>query len=104
MKLCVIVARGLGAGHTGPYGNRWVSTPSLNALALEGAAREERGTVGADFNAAFNGGVLLVTYCFGQVAQVYGYRVVFLLVAGLTGSGCFMLPGQMRKSLLARPS
>jgi MFS family permease len=92
-----VVGVGFGLAHGAFY-------PSLNALALEGAAREERGTVGAHFNAAFNGGVLLVTYCFGQVAQAYGYRVVFLLVAGLTSSGCFMLRGQMRKSLLARPS
>jgi hypothetical protein len=35
MKLCVIVARGLGAAHTGPYGNRWIDTPALNALAAE---------------------------------------------------------------------
>jgi MFS family permease len=92
-----VVGIGFGLAHGAFY-------PSLNALALEGAARDERGTIGAYFNAAFNGGVLIVTYCFGQVAQAYGYRVVFLLVAGLTCSGCFMLRGQMRKPLLARPS
>ena len=36
MKLCVIVSRGLGAAHTGPYGNRWIDTPALDALAAEG--------------------------------------------------------------------
>lgn len=92
-----VVGVGFGLAHGAFY-------PSLNALALEGAAREQRGNIGAYFNAAFNGGVLIVTYCFGQVAQVYGYRIVFLLVAGLTCSGCFMLWGQMRKSWLARPS
>lgn len=92
-----VVGIGFGLAHGAFY-------PSLNALALEGAARAERGTIGAYFNAAFNGGVLIVTYCFGQVAQVYGYRVVFLLVAGLTCSGVLMLWGQRRKSLLARPS
>jgi MFS family permease len=92
-----VVGIGFGLAHGAFY-------PSLNALALEGAARDERGAIGAYFNAAFNGGVLIVTYCFGQVAQAYGYRVVFLLVGGLTCSGCFMLRGQMRKSLLARPS
>jgi MFS family permease len=91
-----VLGVGFGLAHGALY-------PSLNALALEGAAREERGTLGGYFNAAFNGGVLLVTYCFGQVAQAYGYRVVFLLVAGLAGTGCFMLRGQVRKSLLARP-
>jgi predicted MFS family arabinose efflux permease len=66
--------------------------------------REERGSVGAYFNAAFNAGVLVVTFCFGQIAQVYGYRVVFLLVACLSGSGCFMLWSQARKAWLARSS
>src|SRR4051794_32657272 len=35
MKLVVLNLRGLGAGHAGPYGNRWVDTPSLNALAAQ---------------------------------------------------------------------
>lgn len=35
MKLCVLNLRGLGAAHTGPYGNRWIDTPSLNALAAQ---------------------------------------------------------------------
>ncbi len=78
--------------------------PTLNALVLEGVAREQRGTVGAHFNAAFNGGVLLVTFCFGQIAQAYGYRVVFLLVACLSVTGSFMLWSLARKSWLARPS
>jgi MFS family permease len=78
--------------------------PSLNALALEGVSRERRGTVGAHFNAAFNGGVLIVTFCFGQIAQLYGYRVVFLVVACLSASGSFVLWSQARKSWLVRPS
>jgi MFS family permease len=93
----IVVGLGFGLAHGAFY-------PSLNALALEKAERSERGTVGAYFNAAFNGGVLLVTYCFGQVAQAYGYRIVFLLVAVLTLSGCLALRGQMRKTLLVRPS
>jgi predicted MFS family arabinose efflux permease len=60
--------------------------------------------VGAYFNASFNGGVLLVTFCFGQVAQLYGYRLVFLLVACLSATGCVAVLSQARKSLLARPS
>ena len=91
-----VLGLGFGLAHGAFY-------PSLNALALEGVAREERGMVGAYFNAAFNGGVLLVTFCFGQVAQAYGYRVVFLLVACLSASGCFLLLSQARKSLLTRP-
>lgn len=35
MKLCVLNLRGLGVGHAGPYGNRWIDTPSLNALAAQ---------------------------------------------------------------------
>jgi MFS family permease len=92
-----LVGVGFGLAHGAFY-------PSLNALALETAERAERGTVGAYFNAAFNGGVLIVTFCFGQVAQAYGYRIVFLLVAVLTLSGSVMLRSQMRKPLLARPS
>ena len=59
--------------------------------------------IGAYFNAAFNAGVLFVTFCFGHLAQSYGYRVVFLLVAGITASGCFSLLGPTRKAWLARP-
>jgi MFS family permease len=93
----IVVGLGFGLAHGAFY-------PSLNALALETAERSERGSVGAYFNAAFNGGVLLVTYCFGQVAQAYGYRIVFLLVAVLTLSGCLVLRSQMRKPLFVRPS
>jgi MFS family permease len=92
-----LLGLGFGLAHGAFY-------PSLNALALEGVAREQRGTVGAYFNAAFNGGVLIVTFCFGQIAQAYGYRVVFLLVACLSVSGSFVLWSQSRKSLLVRPS
>jgi MFS family permease len=91
-----LVGVGFGLAHGAFY-------PSLNALALEGASHHERGTLGAYFNAAFNGGALVVTFCFGQVAQVYGYRVVFLVVALLAGSGSLLLRGQARKSVLARP-
>jgi hypothetical protein len=48
--------------------------------------------------------VLVVTFCFGQIAQQYGYRIVFLLVACLSVSGSFVLWSQSRKSLLVRPS
>lgn len=86
-----VLGLGFGLAHGAFY-------PSLNALALEGVARKERGSVGAWFNAAFNAGVLLVTFCFGQVAQSYGYRTVFLLVACLTASGSFVLLSQSRKA------
>jgi MFS family permease len=91
------VGLGFGLAHGAFY-------PSLNALALEQVPREKRGMVGAYFNAAFNAGALLVTYCSGQVAQSYGYRVVFLLVACLIASGCVMLLGQARRPAIARPS
>lgn len=76
--------------------------PSLNAAALEGISKGQRGSVGAYFNAAFNAGVFVVTFCFGQIAQLYGYRIVFLLVACLSASGCFVLFGQARKPRLLR--
>ena len=91
-----VVGLGFGLAHGAFY-------PSLNALALEGVTREERGTVGAHFNAAFNAGILLVTFSCGQLAQAYGYRVVFLLVACLSASGCFLLLSRARKSWLPRP-
>ncbi len=71
--------------------------PSLNALALEGATHHERGTITAYFIAAFNAGVLVVTFGLGQVAEAYGYPTIFLLVALLTASGCPLLFGQMRR-------
>jgi hypothetical protein len=36
MKLLVLVLRGLQAGAAGPYGNRWIDTPTLDALAAGG--------------------------------------------------------------------
>jgi MFS family permease len=90
-----VVGLGFGLAHGAFY-------PSLNALALQGVARAQRGTVGAYFNAAFNAGVFIVTFCFGQVAQLYGYRVVFLLVACLSASGSFALLSRGRRPRFAR--
>lgn len=36
MKALVVVLRGLPAGAIGPYGNRWIETPTLGALAARG--------------------------------------------------------------------
>lgn len=107
--LVVGTAAALSRGWLGPVGlvfglAHGAFYPALNALVLEGVAREARGTVGAYFNAAFNAGVLLVTFVFGQVAEAYGYRIVFVLVAGLTVSGSFALFRQMRGSWLPRAS
>jgi MFS family permease len=106
----VVVAStaGLARGWLGPLGLGFglahgAFYPSLNALALEGTPRGERGTVGAWFNAAFNAGVLLVTFCLGQVAQSYGYRVVFLLVACLSAAGCFVVLSRARKPVRQAP-
>jgi MFS family permease len=108
-SLVVAVTAGLGRGWLGPLGLGFglahgMFYPSLNALALEGVPREARGTVGAQFNAAFNGGVFVVTFCFGQIAEAHGYRGVFWLVACLSVTGSFLLWSQARKSWLARPS
>jgi len=108
-SLVVAVTAGLSRGWLGVLGLGFglahgAFYPSLNALALEQVPREKRGMIGAHFNAAFNAGGLLVTFCFGQIAQHYGYRVVFLAVACLSATGCFMLLGQARKPVFARPS
>lgn len=92
-----VLGLGFGLAHGAFY-------PSLNALALEKVPRGKRGRVGAHFSAAFNGGTLLVTFCFGQLAELFGYRSVFLLAAGLSVTGCFVLFGQPKKAALARPS
>src|SRR5262249_36958033 len=36
MNVLVVTARGLQAGALGPYGNPWIDTPALDALAAEG--------------------------------------------------------------------
>ncbi len=100
--LVVAMTAGLSRGWLGPLGVGFglahgAFYPSLNALALEGVARNERGSAGAWFNAAFNMGVLLVTFCFGHVAQLYGYRSVFLVVACLCAAGSFVVLSQTRK-------
>jgi MFS family permease len=78
--------------------------PSVNALALENASHQQRGTISGYFNASFNAGVLLVTSCFGHVAQTYGYPTIFVLVAVITATGCPLLYAQIRrKSWLDRP-
>lgn len=101
--LVVAMTAGLSRGWLGPLGVGFglahgAFYPSLNALALEGVPRSERGSTGAWFNAAFNAGVLVVTFCFGHVAQRYGYRSVFLLVSVLCAAGCFVVLGQTRKT------
>ncbi|HEY6077897.1 MAG TPA: MFS transporter [Polyangiaceae bacterium] len=107
--LVVACAAGLERGWLAPLGLAFglahgVFYPALNALALEGAERGQRGSISAYFNAAFNLGILLVTAGLGHVAEQYGYRVVFLLVALLTASGCPLFWSQMRrKPWLARP-
>jgi MFS family permease len=100
----VAATAGLARGWLGPIGVGFglahgAFYPSLNALALEGVARGERGTLGAWFNAAFNAGVLFVTFGMGQVAQAFGYRIVFVLVSGVAAAGCFVVLSQARKTL-----
>jgi MFS family permease len=102
--LVVAMTAGLSRGWLAPLGVGFglahgAFYPSLNALALEGVERGQRGSAGAWFNAAFNAGVLLVTFGFGQVAQHYGYRSVFLVVSGLCALGCFIVLAQSKKPL-----
>jgi MFS family permease len=105
--LVVAMTAGLARGWLAPLGVGFglahgAFYPSLNALALEGVERGQRGSAGAWFNAAFNAGVFLVTFCFGHVVQLYGYRVAFLLVALLCAAGCFVVLAQARKPLPRR--
>jgi MFS family permease len=105
--LVVAMTAGLARGWLAPLGVGFglahgAFYPSLNALALQGVAQNQRGSAGARFNAAFNAGVLLVTFCFGHVAQLYSYRSAFLLVACLCAVGCFVVLAEARKSLAAR--
>lgn len=75
--------------------------PALNALVLEGVTREQRGSITAYFTAAFNAGLLLVTLCFGGIAERFGFSVVFLLVALIAASGCPLLWSQTRRKAVA---
>lgn len=48
MKLLVIIVRGLQAGAAGPYGNRWIETDSLDALAAQGVVFDQHFAVHPD--------------------------------------------------------
>jgi arylsulfatase A-like enzyme len=41
MKVLVLAARGLQAGYVGCYGNAWIATPTLDALAAEGVVFDQ---------------------------------------------------------------
>jgi predicted MFS family arabinose efflux permease len=70
-----------------------VAYPTMNALAIELAPEAARGRAITLFNGAFNLGASMSAFGFGQVAERWGYRSVFLpasalgLVALLTLSG-----------------
>jgi MFS family permease len=66
---------GLGVAHGLFY-------PALNAIAVAGRGREERGKVMALFQAAFTVGFTAGNYAFGLMAESAGYEAVFI-TAGL---------------------
>ena len=41
MKVLVLAARGLQAAYVGCYGNPWIATPNLDALAAEGVVFDQ---------------------------------------------------------------
>lgn len=104
---CVVaMTAGLSRGWLAPLGVGFglahgAFYPSLNALALEGVERGRRGRAGAWFNAAFNAGVFVVTFGFGQVAQQFGYRSVFLVVAVACAAGCLVVLGHAKRPIRA---
>lgn len=106
--LVVAATAGLFRGGLGYYGIGFglahgAFYPSLNALVLENAAPNRRGSITAYFNGAFNAGVLLVTLGCGHLAEAYGYRVVFLAAAAVTASGAISLwSAERRKSTFSR--
>ncbi|MFP8878421.1 MAG: MFS transporter [Myxococcota bacterium] len=65
-----VFGAGLGIAHGFAY-------PSLNAIAVEGVAQNERGKVMALFQAAFNVGFAGFSILLGLLAQEQGYRPVF---------------------------
>jgi MFS family permease len=87
--LVVAMTAGLARGWLAPLGVGFglahgAFYPSLNALALEGVERGQRGSAGAWFNAAFNAGAGIAMLGCGWLARVEGYRFVFALVGVIT--------------------
>lgn len=70
-NLLFVIGAGIGLAHGLLY-------PAVNALALEGVARERRGVVMSYFYAAFNTGFALWVGGLGVVAEAYGYPIVFV--------------------------
>jgi len=72
MKVLVLAARGLQTAYLGCYGNPWIATPNLDALAASGvvfdqhfAGRDEREQFGFRFHIQF--GSVLVR--FGKISR-----------------------------------
>ena len=83
-RILAIVGAGIGLAHGLAY-------PGLNAVALENAAPNQRGTVMAYYNAAFNVGFAASTAVLGPLAGVLGYSAVFAVVAICVGLGVPLL-------------
>ena len=65
--------------------------PALNALIVENAAPAIRGAVMTVYNGAFNIGFAASVMLFGTIAELWGFRLVFLLAGSLTATGLISL-------------
>jgi MFS family permease len=65
--------------------------PALNALALEGTTKAERGRAMTLVNGAFHLGTTVSALALGWVAHTYGYAPVFLLASMVTFAGLGVL-------------
>lgn len=75
---------GLGAAHGILY-------PALNALAFEHSSINSRGMVAAAFSGAFSLGYALGVLNLGFVADRWGLPIIFIMTAGCTLSGAWVL-------------
>lgn len=58
-----------------------ISYPTMHALIVDLSSESQLGKVQALFNGSFNLGVTLGSFGFGPIAQVFGYRVMFSILA-----------------------
>jgi predicted MFS family arabinose efflux permease len=65
--------------------------PVFNALAVEGVEHEKRGSMMALYHGGFNGGIACALLLGGTVTTRFGYPVLFVISALLTGGAALRL-------------
>jgi MFS family permease len=65
-----------------------ISYPTLHAFLVDVSSEAQLGRSQALFNGAFNFGVTASAFCFGVVAERFGYRPMFLLAAATPLAAC----------------